>query len=398
MRRTLSEMPDTAQENAELLRRHRPQLRYDSQEAFRAMGCASIVDNPSNQLLRDDGGVIARAGDPSHGSSLSLDLLTQLAGDKGAAKQRLDETGDVVTDAQRMQLADAYRNRVYGRVKTDGGRKWLQYWLWLYYNPKHLMGFGKHEGDWEMVQIGLDPHDEPELLTYAQHAHGERKRFDQAELHHDADGVHPVVYVAPFSHASYFEAGTHSYKGGTDNPDGGIVEALPEIEPFGPWTRWPGRWGNSRGVVRGLLKRLVRIDLGGQSPPGPAEQEQKWATPHAFHEDAKERKPRQQRRLWKAGARTYPRLLKLDANVEGQTAVVEYELDPKRARGPQRLYVTVHDETADGERIVLEEAVPIKDSRGQVELTLPTAAEHPIVRGSAFNALRQRSDVLQTGG
>ena len=60
-------------------------------------------------------------------------------------------------------------------MKEDGGRVWLQYWMWSYYNPKHLLGLGKHEGDWEVVQIGLADAGEPEVATFSQHEGGEAR-------------------------------------------------------------------------------------------------------------------------------------------------------------------------------------------------------------------------------
>lgn len=43
----------------------------------------------------------------------------------------------------------------------DSGQLWLQYWLWYIYNDYHLaFNAGLHEGDWEMVQVGMDG-DEP---------------------------------------------------------------------------------------------------------------------------------------------------------------------------------------------------------------------------------------------
>ena len=35
--------------------------------------------------------------------------------------------------------------RVYGRAVTAAGKAWLQYWLFSYYNPQNVLGFGVHE-------------------------------------------------------------------------------------------------------------------------------------------------------------------------------------------------------------------------------------------------------------
>ena len=81
----------------------------------------------------------------------------------------------------------------------DDDRVWLQYWLWLYYNPKNLFGFGKHEGDWEMIQIGFDADGRPSCHR-AQHDSGEARGRGVGRARRR---VAPVVYVAPLSHASY---------------------------------------------------------------------------------------------------------------------------------------------------------------------------------------------------
>ena len=70
--------------------------------------------------------------------------------------------------------AAGYGDRVYGRAVTSGGKTWLQYWLFSYYNPQNVLGFGVHEGDWEFIQVGLDADGAPDVATYAQHDGGER--------------------------------------------------------------------------------------------------------------------------------------------------------------------------------------------------------------------------------
>jgi hypothetical protein len=84
-------------------------------------------------------------------------------------------------------------------------------------------------------------------------------------------GDHPIVYVAPLSHACYFEPGSHPYAFGVDNPDDTLAPVLPKVEEFGTWSRWTGRWGASRVVGGGKF--------GGRSPAGPGQQGQKWDNP-----------------------------------------------------------------------------------------------------------------------
>src|SRR4051794_18242841 len=192
----------------ELLKRHRPALRYDAQEPYRAMSAASMTDHAGNRLVLRDGTVLARAGGDGQ-ARLHLGLLEGYpAGLTPQSGDRLDAAADELAAAATYQADPAYANRVYGRVAAnDGGLKWLQYWLWFYYNPKNLLGFGKHEGDWEMAQVGIDQADRPQKVTLSQHERGEARDWPKVERQTSEDGEHPVIYVAPFSHANYFEAG-----------------------------------------------------------------------------------------------------------------------------------------------------------------------------------------------
>ena len=72
-----------------------------------------------------------------------------------------DTTRDYAAHAAALHRNPAYRDRVYGHARRDAqGRLWLQYWLFYYYNDFQLAGpllsGGKHEGDWELVQLRLD--------------------------------------------------------------------------------------------------------------------------------------------------------------------------------------------------------------------------------------------------
>lgn len=343
------------------------------------MSAASITDYRDNALKRRDGTVIARAG-----AGLSLAFLSSYDVQDG---DRLDEAGEPLPAARRFQADTAYRERVYGRVAEVGGRTWLQYWLWCYYNPKHLLGWGKHEGDWEMVQVGLGAGDRPEVVTYSQHEGGEAHAWKDIR-HHETD--HPVVYVAPLSHACYFEPGAHPYILGIDNPDDSLAPILPIVEDLGDWRSWAGRWGNSTGVGGGKF--------GGRSPASPARQGQKWEHPDAWHLRARAATPlrRARRVVRQAGQLTYPRLLDIDARREDGRVRVDYELDGAPLRRASRLLVTLHRPT-DERELLASSAERIRKRSGTVEVPLPAGFEGDVVvRASAYNALRQRSDPLET--
>jgi hypothetical protein len=360
------------------LEKHKPALVYDPQEAYRAMSAASITDRRNNALKRSNGSIVARAG-----AGLSLALLSAYDARDG---DRLDAVGDHLAASRRFQGDPAYRERVYARAKPDGDRLWLQYWLWCYYNPKHLLGFGKHEGDWEVVQVGLAADEEPQVATYSQHASGEARDWD--DVRHQGD--HPIVYVAPLSHACYFEPGAHPYPVGVDNPDDSLPPIVPRLEEFGAWAAWTGRWGNSKGVGGG--------QFGGRSPASPGRQGQKWDRPAAWHTTARATKPLRtaSRAARQAGKATYPKLLAIDARRERDRVLVDYRLDPAPQRRAARLLVTLHRPGEEAELLV---SCPekVEGTAGTVDVPVPAGVEGDlVVRASAYNVLRQRSDPLET--
>jgi len=357
------------------LERFRPALVYDPQEPYRAILAASITDWPGNTLQRRDGSVLSRAG-----SGLALALLSRYEVRDG---DRMDEAGDPLPPAQRFQADPAYAERVYGRVRPLGARAWLQYWLWSYYNPKHLLGLGRHEGDWELVQVRLGPDGEPEAATYSQHDNGEAKEWSDVEIH---EGDHPVVYVAPLSHACYFEPGAHPYVFGVDNPDGTLPPVLPRVEELGDWHRWTGRWGASTGAFGGLF--------GGRSPASPGRQGQRWDDPEGWHGRARRAAPlrRGRRVVREAGKATFPRLTALSARLDAGRVLVDWAVDPAPQRRATRLLVTLHR----GDEVIASHPLPIAGTAGTAEVPLPDDAAGPLlVRASAYNPLRQRSDPLE---
>jgi hypothetical protein len=160
-----------------------------------------------------------------------------------AKGEHLDAVGrDYVLQARELHGNADFADRIYGHLaRDDEGRAWLQYWLFYYYNDKAFLGFGLHEGDWEMVQIGLDGRSKPEVMTFAQHDHGERCSWRQVEKH---GGTRPIVYVARGSQASYPRPGRHRAPIVPDNADGKGAQTSPTLEV--PEERKPGWLGLGR--------------------------------------------------------------------------------------------------------------------------------------------------------
>jgi hypothetical protein len=128
-----------------------------------------------------------------------------------------------------------------------------------------------HEGDWEMVQVGLNPDLTPDDAVYAHH--NARMVCDWPLVEHAGDI--PVVYVAQYSHASYFAPELIPFPFNVydraDGHGGGLFD--PDLQPIGEesadWRAWPGSWGDSD-----------------SSPRGPRFQGTKWSDPSAWADDA----------------------------------------------------------------------------------------------------------------
>ena len=156
----------------------------------------------------------------------------------------------------------------YHRVVQAASLFWHQFWLWYLYNPWSIAGVGRHEGDWEFVQLGcVDAAGErPVLLTASQHRTGEKREFWRTER----DAGRPVIYVALGSHANFFTPGDRG-----DDEANGRGRVLDDVQwrDFGSWSSWQGLWGNSTGA--------------GRSPESPGRQGDRWTRPHVYHSSAR---------------------------------------------------------------------------------------------------------------
>jgi hypothetical protein len=158
------------------------------------------------------------------------------------------------------------RPTVYGH--RDG--QWLQYWMFFAENAhdRGLLGTGRHEGDWEMVQYRVR-RGRPVRAVYAQHATAESCGYANVRVSRGR----PVVFVARGSHAMYFVPGLRErmWPDPNDEADGRGLRVRPRLvrvtEDRPPWMAYPGRWGASRASwVPGEI----------DSPRGPAFQPERW--------------------------------------------------------------------------------------------------------------------------
>lgn len=268
----------------ELLERHKPFLKYDSQESYFADSAAEWTDNPGNQLARADGTVLATAE-----NGLDLAFLGPTYTPNAAAARSdviANPAGKYRDQARVLHQLPGYANHVYGHAVVDtAGDLWLQYWFFYFYNDYNLIGAflhaGRHEGDWEMIQVRLRD-EEPDLAVFCQHAGATRRDWREVDLIPGTE--RPIVYVARGSHASYFEPGTHWTGHWFDHADGKrrspelTLNVVDDGDEQWRWTRWPGYWGDTK---------TTGNPLDSESPRGPAAHGQ-WGDPLSLIEKAEE--------------------------------------------------------------------------------------------------------------
>lgn len=332
-----------------LLWAYAPELRYDSEESYFADSAAEMTDNQqttgsgsyANQLLDPGEDVIAAADDPNQ--TLSLNYLWPIYYPDGRVvtpEDHIKEAHDTIeTDAQRMHGLSRYRDQIYGRVvPTDFGYV-IQYWFFYYFNSHPG---GDHEGDWEMIQIFLDPDFYPLTATFAHHNEAERCDWIHVQR---TEGTRPIVYVALGSHASYFSSGSHLWQAGAaaDYVDGqthvspSVIDVPTHASDTPGWMQWPGRWGGTG-------------YRGSDSPTGP-EQHYQWAQPVDWQNNAngctevqtypfrgKTTEPREIR-----AARVQPAAPIIRARRVGSRAVITYRFPtfPRGARHPTMIATSV---------------------------------------------------------
>ena len=294
-------------EHGDLLTALRPVVHFDSRERYFADSAASFVENRygdgpmrsyRSRLLRSDGSVIATAD-----GELELGFLaagTYAGGQPVHDDDRLDAGPEPVADARRQHAQDGYADIVYGRVAPRrGGGVWLQWWLFYFHSAKGLagvrgadglLGAGLHQGDWELVQLGVpadrldDDPPVPDVAVLAAHDYAHRIAWN--EVDREPDGAW-AVYVGRDSHATFPKAGRwrgkkrgpFSFDALDDIADGAGAERRPRVEAVRTgapaWVGWPGTWGTTK----------AKPVLGGGSPRGPWRQ-RPWRDPDGFAADA----------------------------------------------------------------------------------------------------------------
>jgi hypothetical protein len=333
-------------EGADLLHRFKPQIRYDSLEAFFADSAAVMTDDPATTLRNAGGSELAGA---SSEPPLGLGFLashTYPTGSKVSPDDRLSVAGrDYRTRYSRLVTRrPELRDRVYGHAVRDSEKRlWLQYWFFYFYNDYNLAArIGLHEGDWEMIQLRIDETREPpvpDTAVYAQHDGASVREWENVvPVEGQPDTC--VVFCARGSHAAYFEPGLYDTAAWFDVADGEGKPrelSLEVISDDGPeWARWPGTWGDTArgGGMWGWLLKGAQSS----SPAAPCRHSQ-WRDPKKLLDKATSRAP----------SRPGP---EVEVSIErvGRRLRVSYDLDraAPEADPPRTLVLSVRAEPDDG--------------------------------------------------
>ena len=157
-------------------------------------------------------------------------------------------------------------------VRRVGAELRINYWLFYGYSRPHnpavaaIGDTASHDGDWENVEVGVDPGDATPLAVYF-YGHGAPKRVPWKDVCKVGAGVddcaseepgHPVVYSALDSHASYEKAGRVVVHGDLGNATditaaGWRWEAWDKPNGLrraqdGGWWGFGGAWGRARDI------------------------------------------------------------------------------------------------------------------------------------------------------
>jgi hypothetical protein len=155
----------------------------------------------------------------------------------------------------------------YHELLRERGMDYHRWWSFYLYNPGPpiLKGEGRHEADWECVQIAYTPHDhQPQAVSLSQH-HGSGLRFWWSCEPRDNK---IVIYDALGSHAKYFTPGFHGEGPDVCGHGREIMQAEVRELRQQPWFNWDGNWGNSTGVGKspvspGRQRRRAHLFMSG---------------------------------------------------------------------------------------------------------------------------------------
>ncbi len=265
-----------------------------SGEQYQPTSVETVLGNPDVLLTRPREGeeqeVVQRAPSAADIAGLGDEYHLDLPGDP------LGDTCVYAKDFAKLKREGRAPAVTYAHIAHENGSSGLalQYWFFYYFNQFNDL----HEGDWEGMQLvfeGDSPRralaEEPTEMILFQHAGGEKAGWNDGKV--QKEGLHPVVYPAAGSHATFYDSAVYVQNGqngsgvGCDNTSEPVRRLAPRPvliptfpTPSGPfkWLTFTGHWGQQeKGFNNG--------------PTGPTTKTQ-WQEPFAWMESQRSTSPR----------------------------------------------------------------------------------------------------------
>jgi len=229
------------------------------EEQYQPTSVHTVLGNPTVTFTRHVPGKglerVSRAPTASDIAGLGDDYYLNLRGNP------LGDTCVYAKDFARVVKEGNAPAIVYAHVDREPGYPGfvLQYWFFWYFNQFNDL----HESDWEGMQLSFEADsveaalaEGPQEIILFQHSGGERADWDDSKV--QKDGLHPIVYPAAGSHATFYasavyvENGQHGSGLGCDNTSEPLREqrVRPVLLPDQAsdhgrfrWLSYTGRWG-----------------------------------------------------------------------------------------------------------------------------------------------------------
>lgn len=396
-------------EQLELLRRFAPTLHFDALERWRP----GPVDGYLEHSTVRDGGRRTLPGTPPAEAA-----MREYGHNYNAQLNPLGNDLNLDTYLRSTEMLGAYGHEqdlaeagvAYGRVVPVSKAFFLQYWLFYPDNPCVLPP-GRHDGDWELVQVKVERDGEEFAATQVTLAEHGKPTTHPVDASRREEG--PSVFVAVDSHACYFKEGAHPALLSDVCEPGGERGAKPALTllPIAPdkrdWAHWAGRWGLDRGggtrlAISWHLKPtpwpLTKLNKAGDSPKSPAHQGKSWRSPRVFAGEGTARKwstVQLQRLAHLVGYATWPKAsprveVRPSAERNGaptRTYAIEVGSAGHFLRRVSFVSVAFFEQRSHGTRrgLGLQKALP-----GQTEIVEIAHEGELVWRAAGYNVLRQR--------
>ncbi len=265
-----------------------------SGEQYQPTSVDTMLGNPKVVLTRPREGeeeeVVQRAPTAADIAGLGDEYHLNIPGDP------LGDTCVYARDFARLKDEGKAPAITYAHIAHENGSSGLalQYWFFWYFNQFNDL----HEGDWEGMQLVFEGDtptaalaEEPTEMILFQHAGGEKAGWEDGKV--QKEGLHPVVYPAAGSHATFYDSAVYVQNGqngsgvGCDRTSEPVrrlglrpvlIPTFPSVSGPFEWLTFTGHWGQQEeGFNNG--------------PTGPTTKTQ-WQEPFAWMEEQRSTSPR----------------------------------------------------------------------------------------------------------